>query len=121
MAEEGSVPRRVSQESWTRPKFLVHQFAPGELVAVSFRAGGLWAPERRGGDWISTPQCGPDSERDCAGRWAQFLPEKGRVFDAQLCPAQRSRDRRAQSARVCKAFLVVQRQSSMTSFLFRQD
>lgn len=58
---------------------------------------------------------------DCSARWAQFLSQKGRVIDAQLCPARQPGDPRAQSARVCKACLVVRRRSSMTSFLFRQD
>ena len=56
----------------------MHQFAPGELVAVSFRAGGLWAREGRGGDWINPPGHSPDF---CTGLLgvvgAVFAPERG--------------------------------------------
>lgn len=38
----------------------MHQLAPCVLVAGFFRAGGLWALEGRGGNWIIPPGHSPD-------------------------------------------------------------
>lgn len=100
--------------------FPVHQFAPAiwwRSVSVRVVLG-----RERGAEVIGLIRLGTTqvSVLDPSPRWAQFLPQKGWVIERSCVPRQPG-DPRAQSARVCKACLVVRRPSSMTSFLFRQD